>query len=107
MTQATERSSLGSQWLCRKAILFLYQHFGTEYSPSYYYLITISLYPPEDAAMQAMTKAKFRCTNFAHRYRKQKGEVAKSFHHLVFAAALTTPASCTAEPVITLVGKLE
>lgn len=43
--------------------------------------------------------------NFAHtRCRKQKGEVAKSFQHLAYVAALTAPASCTAEPVITLVG---
>jgi len=52
-----------------------------------------------------MTKANFHCTNFAHsRFRKQKGEAAKSFQHHVYAAALTALASCTAEPVITLVG---
>lgn len=52
-----------------------------------------------------MTEANFRCTNFAHSgFRKQKGKVAKSFQHLAYAAALTAPASRTAEPVITLVG---
>lgn len=52
-----------------------------------------------------MTKANLHCMNFAHsRFRKQKCEVAKSFQYLTYAAALTAPASCTAEPVITLVG---
>lgn len=52
-----------------------------------------------------MTEANLCCTNLAHsRFGKQKGEAAKSFQHLVYAAALTAAASCTAEPVITLAG---
>lgn len=52
-----------------------------------------------------MTKANLYHVNSAYsRFRKQKGKDAKSFQHLVYTAAFTSPASCTAEPAATMSG---
>lgn len=44
------------------------------------------------------------CNSAYSRFRNQKGKDAKSFQHLVYTAASTTPVSCTAEPATTLSG---